>query len=120
MIDELTFQSVIYGERKWQRVGERDHVTRSGRHVVLAVWESSCGICGQPFRIETYDGVSQESNCFSVMTCREHRLSPYESMKIWLSKAEDRLAVFEEIRQKKLKLTRSEYRIVDRDRGSRP
>jgi hypothetical protein len=83
MIDEVTVQSVIYGERKWRRVGERDHVTRGGRHVVLAVGESSCGICGQPLRIEPYDGgVSQESDCFLMMTCREHRLSPYESMKV--------------------------------------
>jgi hypothetical protein len=56
MIDELTFQSVLYGERKWRRVGERDHVTRDGRQVVIAVWESVCVVCHQPFRIEPYDG----------------------------------------------------------------
>jgi hypothetical protein len=104
MIDEVTIQSVIYGERKWQRVGERDHTTKDGRQYVRAVWQSTCIVCDGKFTVETApDATSiEQSPAVSVMTCREHRLWPMESMKIWLAKPEDRGAVFEEIRHKKL------------------
>jgi hypothetical protein len=91
------------GGRKWRRVGEREHMTRDGGRVV-AVWESACLICNEPFTVTTSPSVASidQSPAFSVMTCREHRLWPYESQKIWLAKPEDRRAVFEEIKRKKL------------------
>jgi hypothetical protein len=100
MADELIIHS---GGRKWRRVGEREHITRDGGRVV-AVWESPCIICGEPFTVTTSPSVASidQSPAFSLTTCREHRLWPYESMKIWLAKPEDRRAVFEQIRAKKL------------------
>jgi hypothetical protein len=100
MSDELIIHS---GGRRWRRVGEREHMTRDGGRVV-AVWESPCLICGEPFTITTSPGITsvEQSNSFSVMTCREHRLWPMESQKIWLAKPEDRREVFEEIKRKKL------------------
>jgi hypothetical protein len=76
-------------------------MTRDGGRVV-AVWESPCIICGEPFTVTTSPSVASidQSPAFSVMTCREHRLWPYESQKIWLAKPEDRREVFEEIKRK--------------------
>jgi hypothetical protein len=36
-MNEMTvaIPSVLHGERVWRRVGERDHVTRDGRAIVL-------------------------------------------------------------------------------------
>ena len=41
----LTIASALHGERLWRRAGERDH-TRDGHQVRLAVWQSTCVICG--------------------------------------------------------------------------
>ena len=88
----LKASSALHGERLWRRVGTRDHVTRDGRSVVLAVWQSTCVICGDPFEVATPSSVSsvEGSKSFLVTTCPTHRMTPVEVSKLLFAKAADR------------------------------
>src|ERR1700730_1690444 len=89
------------GPRTWRRVGFKDHVTRDGRQMKLAIWESACTICGASFHVGTLETVfsSQGSRSFSKATCPAHRLTPSEVSKIRFAKKDNRLAVFETIKR---------------------
>jgi len=92
----LTIASTLHGERLWRRVGERDHVTRDGRNIVLAVWQSTCVVCGEAFEVATpasIKTVEQGRRSFETTTCPAHRLTPSEVAKLrFASEAEDALA----------------------------
>ena len=96
--------STIHGERIWRRVGERDHVTRDGRAIALAVWETPCVICGEPFQITIpmKCTTSEQSKSFEKTTCPEHLMTPYESGRLGAAKADKRRALFEVIKRDKL------------------
>ena len=96
--------AAIHGERLWRRVGARDHLTRDGRSVVLAIWRSMCVICGDPFEVTTPSSISsvEGSGSFLVTTCPAHRMTPSEVSKLRFAKAADRPAVFEAMRRRKL------------------
>ena len=49
--DALKFDNWLHGERTWRRCGERSHMTRDGRHIVLVEWQTDCVICGAPIVI---------------------------------------------------------------------
>jgi hypothetical protein len=103
----LTVQSAIHGERIWQHVGQRDHVTHDGRAMVLAVWETHCVVCGAPFQAATPGKVTarEQSSTFNCTTCPRHRMTPTEISRLRRAKATDRRAIFEEIRKAKLATT---------------
>ncbi len=82
--DTLTISSTIHGDRVWRRVGERPHVTRDGRHIVLATWETPCVICGKPFQISLPTGVRsiRQSKGFEAVTCPDHRMTTSEAARL--------------------------------------
>jgi len=49
---ETTHQFTYRGQR-YVRIGVRPHVRADGTETQLAVWESRCPVCGEPFTIET-------------------------------------------------------------------
>ena len=93
----LKVSSALHGERLWRRVGTRDHTTRDGRSVVLALWQSTCVVCGNPFEVTMRSSISsvEGSNSFEVTTCPAHRMTPSEVSKLRFAKAADRRALFE-------------------------
>ncbi len=102
--ESITVQSSIHGKRTWRRIGERDHVTRDGRRVVLAVWETPCVVCGEAFTIATLTRVtSAEKNpSFLMITCPNHRMTRREVGQMNWAKANRKTAVFEAIKKAKL------------------
>ena len=100
----LTVSSFLHGERLWRHVGKREHSTRDGRTVSIAVWRSACVICGGPFEVATPIGVKAvgQSRSFETTTCSEHRLSPSEAARLRFAKREKRRALFEAMRRQKL------------------
>jgi hypothetical protein len=100
----ITIPSILQGERIWRRVGERDHVTRDGRAMVLAVWETPCAVCREPFQIATPPHYisAEHSKVFEAATCPRHRMTPTEMNKLRRVTGEDRRSLFEEIRKAKL------------------
>ncbi|MGA2637428.1 hypothetical protein [Methylocella sp.] len=103
MIEVLTVEG-WNGERQWRRVGEVDHVTRDGRSVKLAQWESACTICGGPFHVTTPAAACsvERTKSFTVATCPAHRLTQSERAKIRYSPKQLRADVFESIKRAKL------------------
>jgi hypothetical protein len=100
----ITIPSILQGDHIWRRVGERDHVTPDGRAMVLAVWETPCAVCREPFQIVTLPHyvTAKHSKVFEVATCPSHRMRPTEMNKLRRVTGEDRRALFEEIRKAKL------------------
>ncbi len=41
LMDTVTIDTPLHGPRQWKRIGERPHVTKDGRHIVLAEWRLS-------------------------------------------------------------------------------
>jgi hypothetical protein len=79
-------------------------MTGDGRTIVLGLWQSMCVICGDPFEITLSSSILSvdRSNSFLATTCPAHRMTPLEASKLGRTKAADRPAVFEAIRQWKL------------------
>jgi hypothetical protein len=80
----ITIQSAIHGKRVWTRVGIRQHVTRDGRVVRLAVWQAPCAVCNEAFEVATPRNVitHEGSRAFSKITCERHRLTPAEASRL--------------------------------------
>ncbi len=100
----ITIPSILQGERIWRRVGARNHVTRDGRPVVLAVWETPCAICREPFQIATLPQYvsAKQSKVFEAATCPRHRMTPTEMNRLRRVRGDDRRSLFEEIQKAKL------------------
>ena len=98
--ETVSLSSALHGERIWRRVATRDHVARDGRHITLAIWQTACVICGNPFQISA--PLSGRSNALEVVTCPAHRMTPSEAGKLRFAKALARPAVFEAIKRAKL------------------
>jgi hypothetical protein len=100
----LTVQSAIHGERIWRRVGDRDHETRDGRAMVLAVWETPCVVCGGVFQIATLPHYvsAEHSKILGSTTCPDHRMTQSEISRLRYAKATARHSIFDEIRKAKL------------------
>jgi hypothetical protein len=71
MNEILSTRSVKHGERKWNHVGEREHVTSDGRRVTLKVWRGACVKCGAQYDVAATAG--PQSRAFGVVHCRAHR-----------------------------------------------
>jgi hypothetical protein len=100
----LKMSSAIHGERLWRRVGTRDHVTRDERPIALALWQSTCVICGGPFEVTLPSSIAsiEGSNSFLMTTCLAHRMRPSEISKLRSARKGDRRLLFEALRQRKL------------------
>jgi hypothetical protein len=95
----------VHGQRIWRRIGEREHTTRDGRNVRLAVWESRCEVCGEPFQAAMLNGITPaQSKAFELATCKRHRITGVERARLrWSKPGDERRATFEAIRREKLK-----------------
>jgi hypothetical protein len=103
-VPEIKVVSAIHGERVWRRIGVRAHITRDGREMVLAVWETPCVICGEPFEILSTMKVTSAAeghNFQKLVTCPAHRMTMSESTALRFA-GDYRRVVFEAIRRKKL------------------
>ena len=100
---EIKIRSSIHGLRTWRRSGVRAHVTRDGREMILAVWETPCVICGEPFEILSMMKVERADQCHSwkLTTCPPHRLTLSESTALRFARGDCRRTVFEMIRRDK-------------------
>lgn len=102
--DSLIVDSPIHGARTWRRIDVRPYVNRKGESAPLAVWRSSCVICGEPFEITIPSRCDSpdKSKSFAITTCLVHRMSPSEAMRLRYAPAAERKGVFEEIKAGKL------------------
>lgn len=101
----LTIPSKLHGDRIWRRVGERPYTTRDGRPILLAVWETPCVICGEPFQIALTPNIAsvEKSRSFEVTTCPAHRMTPDERWRLKKRcKPSARRKKFEAIKKAKL------------------
>jgi hypothetical protein len=100
----LKVPSDLHGVRVWRRIATRGHVTQGGQATRLAIWQSTCVVCGGPFEIATRFRASSvdDSEWFRVTTCPAHRMTRSETQKLRFAKAATRRAVFENIQQQKL------------------
>ena len=86
---ELEVPSDLHGVRVWRRISTRGHVTRKGRATRLAIWQSTCAVCGDLFEIDTRfraSSVDADSN-FRKVTCLKHRMTSPETQKLRFAKA---------------------------------
>jgi hypothetical protein len=98
MADHLEIPSRLHGVRTWTRVGSRAH---------LDAWQGHCVICGAPFEVLTRQRLAATAiaanHAFRVVTCRRHRLTRSEIGRLRRNQTSEAIAVFEEIRQRKLR-----------------
>ncbi len=93
--------SAIHGDRVWRLAGEREHVTKAGRRVFAAVWETPCVVCGVAFQIGTKLGATTGHE-FNRVTCEAHRMSASERATVAFTGRSRRRAAFEAIKAAKL------------------
>src|SRR5215471_9353588 len=88
--------SALHGERAFHYVTALPYRRRDGTETQLAVWRSSCVICGAEFEITTplCVATTQQSTAFGVVTCKAHRLTPWQTSKLRRAKADDRPGIF--------------------------
>jgi hypothetical protein len=99
----ITIPSSIHGPRTWQRLGVQQHVTRDGATTRVAVWQSTCMICGQPFEITASRKANSAngSRAFTKISCPRHRLTVGEAARLSMGGVEARER-FEQIKARKL------------------
>jgi hypothetical protein len=101
---EIKVRSPLHGDRIWRCIGERGHVTCDGREMVLAVWQTPCVICGEPFEILSTRVTRADQGHFKkLVTCPRHRMTLSESTALRFARGDkSRRLVFEMIRRDKL------------------
>ena len=99
-----TTPSTIHGDRVWVFIEPESYLAKDGRTVRLAVWESSCVVCGALFRVKTpaatVDGAP--SNSFAAVSCERHKFTLAEASRLGRAPLERRRALFEKLRQEKI------------------
>lgn len=98
---EITFESDVYGEFVWNRVGERDYVTRAGRRTIIAIWRAQCIFCGAAFEAATPVAADETRQSLAVRTCPRHRMTHSEASELRWAGTGNR-ARFEAIKREKL------------------
>jgi len=58
--------------RTFRRVGTRPHTRKDRSETTLAVWETTCSECGEPFIVET-PARATASAAFALRRCPAHR-----------------------------------------------
>ena len=57
--------------RVFERLGSTPYQRKDGAQVELHVWQGTCVVCGQPYRITATARPSRGS--LGIVTCRDHR-----------------------------------------------
>jgi hypothetical protein len=74
MTDTITAR---HGQRLFRRIGERDHINRYGRQAVVAIWQSNCVVCGQPFEVVASHDATEKAHALQTKTCLAHRIRKF-------------------------------------------
>jgi hypothetical protein len=84
--------------RIWRRVGEGEHISKSGSARTLAVWRAACVVCGDTFEVTILPRVAsvENSRALTTTTCPLHRLSKAEAGKLRSSRQRETTAGQEE------------------------
>jgi hypothetical protein len=102
--DALKFDNWLHGERTWRRCGERSHMTRDGRHIVLVEWQTDCVICGAPIVITATPHARTIAKCnsFRRTSCERHRLTNEQRLTLRDATPERRRVLFEQLKAEML------------------
>jgi hypothetical protein len=96
--------SALHGERTFHFVGTVPYRRRDRTETQLAVWQSTCVICGANFEVTTplHATTPEESTTFGTITCKAHRLTPQQASRLSRAKPDQRPHEFELIKAAKL------------------
>jgi hypothetical protein len=103
MTDTVTVANKFHGPRVWQHV-ETTRITAEGRRTTRSTWESvsGCIICGERFCITVQPPSGHD---FGLVTCKRHRFTKSESMRLRRASDDGRPAMLETIKKAKLERT---------------
>jgi hypothetical protein len=102
-VTTITIPSSIHGPRIFTLLGVQRHETRDGRISRVAMWESTCMVCGQPFEITASRKANSAngSRAFTKISCPRHRLTVGEAARLSMGGPTARER-FEQIKRAKL------------------
>jgi hypothetical protein len=106
MSDTVVIKLRLHGERVWRRIGERQAVRADGKATKLAIWASTCLVCGRPFEVTVpaTSGRAASDAQFTLISCEQHRLTRADRGRLFQGPDERRRLAFEKIKAEKLGL----------------
>jgi hypothetical protein len=114
MTDTITIGTWLHGSRQWKRTGERPHVTRDGRTIILVEWTSDCVICGGPFVITAAAGAVTVAKCRNLKrtTCDRHRMTNAQSSPLRYAPRRQRRVLFAKLKAEMLEADKAKPNVT--------